>query len=212
MALALVAHAPPTSDRLHLWVGVADVSGPPTLAWKRDGGAVNPTTLRPLAPVLATPADTTVHTGFFEYAGLAPDTPYRIELSIAKERIVRTVHTLPAAVPTGPQDRFNVLLLSCFHRLEDKTGTAGRVLSRLKVKPQLTLHAGDQVYLDLPTLMDLPDDAAWLGNKFQNDYLNNWFGDRQTRADAAEIPPGYPQVLALAPGAFLPDDHEFWNN
>ncbi len=212
MALALVAHAPPSSDRLHLWVGAADVSASPTLAWKRDGNSIDPMTLRPLAPALTTAADTTVYTGFFEYTGLAPDTLYRIELSSAGERIVRTVRTLPAAVPTGPQDRFNVLLLSCFHRLEDKTGTAGRVLSRLEVKPQLALYAGDQVYLDLPTLMDFQDNVAWLGNKFQNDYLNNWVGDRQARVDPAAIPPGYPQVLALAPGAFMPDDHEFWNN
>jgi hypothetical protein len=105
-----------------------------------------------------------------------------------------------------------VLLVSCFHQLEDKTGTAGAVLSGLAVRPDLTLFAGDQVYLDLPTLRDFDDDPAWLGNKFQNDYLANWFGDRSAPVGSWAIPRGYPEVLALAPSAFLPDDHEYWNN
>jgi hypothetical protein len=181
-----------------------------------DGAAVTPTTLRPLAPVLTgalgASADTTVSTGFYELRGLSPGRSLTLRVTAGTEQIERQVTTLPARVPDVLEDRFNVLLLSCFHQLEDKTGTAGEILSRLKVKPHLTVFAGDQVYLDLPTLVDFQDDAGWLGNKFQNDYLTNWFGDRHSAGDPRAIPAGYPEILALAPSAFMPDDHEYWNN
>lgn len=211
MAVALVAHAAATPDRLHLWAGVADVGAPPVLTWKLNGNAIVPATLRPLTRVLADAlgkgADTSVYTGVFELAGLAPSTLYTVEVAAGDQRVERRFQTLPPQVPAGVGNRFNVLLLSCFHRLEDKTGIAGTVLSQLKVKPDLTIFAGDQVYLDLPTTADFKDDAAWLANKFQNDYLANWFGDRRPG-----VPPGYPQVLGLAPAMFMPDDHEYWNN
>ena len=216
MALALVPHAADAADRLHVWVGIADVSPPPALSWKLNGATVVPTTLRPLTPVLAgdlaARADTPAFTGVFELRDLPAATPLTLEITAGTERIERRVETLPVQVPDALQGRFNVLLLSCFHQLEDKTGTAGAVLSRLKVKPDLTLFAGDQVYLDLPTIADFRDDVGWLGNKFQNDYLANWFGDRRSTGDPLAIPPGYPEVLALAPGVFMPDDHEYWNN
>jgi hypothetical protein len=216
VALALVPHAADSADRLHVWVGVADVSPAPALTWMLDGAAVTPTTLRPLAPVLTGAldgaADTTVYTGFYELRGLPAGRSLTLQVTAGTEQIRRQVATLPAQVPNAVQERFNVLLLSCFHQLEDRTGTAGAILSRLKVKPHLTLFAGDQVYLDLPTLLDFQDDAGWLGNKFQNDYLANWFGDRRSSGDPLAIPPGYPEILSLAPSAFLPDDHEYWNN
>lgn len=216
MALALVAHAADSADRLHVWVGVADVSPVPALTWRLDDAAVTPTTLRPLAPVLtgalAAAADTTVYTGFYELRGLPTGRALTLEVTAGTEQIQRQVATLPTRVPDVFEDRFNVLLLSCFHQLEDKTGTAGQILSRLKVKPHLTLFAGDQVYLDLPTVVDFQDDAAWLGNKFQNDYLTNWFGGRHSGGDPRAIPAGFPEILALAPSAFMPDDHEYWNN
>lgn len=216
MAIAVVQHAAPPG-RLHLWVGVADRADPPALAWKIDGRRRSPdTVMRALAPVLtgdlAKSARTRVFSGFFEFTGLAADDSHEIEIEAAGERIVRQVRTMRATVPEGPQERFNVLILSCFHRLEDKTGTAGKVLSQLKVVPDLTLFMGDQVYLDLPTTADFPDSEAWLANKFQQDYLDNWFGARGAATDARSAPAGFAQMLALAPGAFLPDDHEFWNN
>jgi PhoD-like phosphatase len=213
MSIALVAHAADSVDRLHLWAGVADVDAVPALTWKLNGNAIVPTTLRPLTKILdRPPADTTVYTGFFELGNLAPSTEITVEVAAGGERVERRFRTLPAQVPEGVGARFNVLLLSCFHRLEDKTGTAGTMLSQLKVKPDLTIFAGDQVYLDLPTTQNFEDNKQWLTNKFQNDYLDNWFGDRRAAADPRAIPRGYPQVLGLAPAAFMPDDHEYWNN
>jgi hypothetical protein len=68
-------------------------------------------------------------------------------------------------------------------------------------QPHLSVLMGDQVYLDLPTLQDFPDDLVWLAAKFEADYVRNWQG-----------PPGYGQVLAAAPSVSIPDDHEYWNN
>lgn len=216
MALTLVQHAA-LPDRLHVWVGVADCNVAPTLAWKLDGQAKAPDNeMRSLGPVLpsqlAGKARTTVFAGLFEFKGLGPGSEHEIEVTGDAERVVRRMRTLPNAVPEGPQDRLNVLLLSCFHRLQDKTGTAGNVLSQLKVKPHLTLFAGDQVYLDLPTETNFPDDEQWLADKFQNDYLDNWFGPRGVALDPTAVAPGFPQMLALAPCSFMPDDHEYWNN
>lgn len=216
MALAIVPHVADTPDRLLVWVGVVGPNAAPALGWRIDGVAVAPVERRTLAPVLVGPlaaaAATTAFTGVFELQNLASDTEFRLELTAGAERIERRLRTLPQTVPVGPPARFNVLLVSCFHRLEDKTGVAGAVLSRLPVRPHLTLFAGDQVYLDLPTAANFPDDEAWLANKFQEDYLDNWIGDRGPVGDPITAPPGFPQILSLAPGAFMPDDHEYWNN
>jgi hypothetical protein len=59
---------------------------------------------------------------------------------------------------------------------------------------------GDQVYLDLPTLQDFKDEAAWLAQKFEQDYVRNWFSG------------AFAEGLGLAAMAFIPDDHEYWNN
>jgi hypothetical protein len=97
----------------------------------------------------------------------------------------------------------NVLLVSCFHASQDKNGLAGTVAAQIPAafKPHLSILMGDQVYLDLPTLQDFPDDAAWLADKFENDYVQNWMRE-----------PGYSPILASAPSVSVPDDHEYWNN
>src|SRR5690606_37713061 len=94
----------------------------------------------------------------------------------------------------------------------DATGTGGRVLSTFKPRPDLTIFAGDQVYLDLPTLRNFQDETDWLQGKFLNDYLANWFGATQTQLDSHEVPDGFPQMLSLGPIVTIPDDHEYWNN
>ena len=96
-----------------------------------------------------------------------------------------------------------MLLVSCFHQAEDRRGLAGTIVSQLKAtsKPHLTILAGDQVYLDLPTLKDFPDELPFLAQKFEEDYALNWAG-----------PLAYTEVLEAAPAISCPDDHEFWNN
>jgi hypothetical protein len=212
MTLALVPHIAADATRLNIWVGIADVDSvvDGNLVWKLDRSAATPRAFGALRSWNIA-GRKPFFTGFFEFDGLAPDSEHELELTVKGEMIACMLRTSPAAVPVGPQDRFNLLLLSCFHLAEDKTGNAGRVLSQLPVRPHLTILAGDQVYLDLPTLENFKDDSGWLEAKFQDDYLDNWFGNRSSR-NPREIPAGYPQVLGLAPNAPIPDDHEYWNN
>jgi hypothetical protein len=157
-------------------------------------------------------ATATIHTGIFELPVARPDTPLRVEVSARGESVRRTLWPLPTEITADAGSPFNVLLMSCFHRLEDKGGKAGDALSRLKIRPHLSVFAGDQVYLDLPTLKNFEDDLGWLANRFQEDYRANWFGVASAPGGTDGVGAGFPQMLALAPSAFLPDDHEFWNN
>ena len=139
----------------------------------------------------------------YELPGLLPDTLYTVTVQAGNQNATLETRTLPSAVPTELNRWLNVLLVSCFHQAEDRKGLAGIIVSQLQsvARPHLTLLTGDQVYLDLPTLKDFPDDVAWLAEKFEKDYTRNWCG-----------PLGYTEVLAAAPSLSIPDDHEYWNN
>ncbi|HYY41330.1 MAG TPA: hypothetical protein VE775_01285, partial [Pyrinomonadaceae bacterium] len=211
MKLALYPRVAP-NDRIRVWLGLAQVTEPPPLNWFFDDAPRQPDTLRALSSVRAnemlTPgADPKTvprtFTGVYEFSGLTPDTLHKIRVEGGPERATLEVRTLPATVTAQLDRSFNVLLVSCFHQAEDRGGLAGTIVSQLKAttKPHLTILAGDQVYLDLPTLQNFHDDLAWLADKFEKDYTLNWLG-----------PLGYEQVLAAAPSVSLPDDHEYWNN
>ena len=199
-------------DCLRVWVGVFNVTSPPALTWFLDDAAAAPAALRELASVRpdemlppgAAPEDTPrAFTGVYEFSGLTPDTLYRILVQAGNETRTLEVQTIPDAVTSQLDRSFNVLLVSCFHQAEDRGGLASTIVSQLKATslPHMTLLAGDQVYLDLPTLKDFPDDIAGLAKKFESDYTLNWRG-----------PLGYTGVLSAAPSVSIPDDHEYWNN
>ena len=120
----------------------------------------------------------------YEFPELLPDTLYTITVQGGNQSATLETRTLPSAVPTDLDRWLNVLLVSCFHQAEDRQGLAGIIVSQLQVvaRPHLTLLAGDQAYLDLPTLEDFPDDVAWLASKFEQDYTSNW------RWSARDIP------------------------
>ena len=211
MSIVLYPRVAP-SDRLRIWVGVFQATKPPVLRWSIDGSPVNPLALREISSVRpddVLPNDVLpdqvprVFTGVYEFNDLQPDTAYAITASAGSESVRLETFTLPASVPTQLDRSFNVLLVSCFHQAEDRGGLAGTIVSQLKgtSKPHLTILAGDQVYLDLPTLKDFPDRLPWLSAKFEHDYTLNWQG-----------PLAYTQVLAAAPSVSAPDDHEYWNN
>jgi hypothetical protein len=200
------------SDCLRIWLGIFQATAAPALSWTINNAPVVPVALRQLASVrpdamlpagVQPEAVARTFTGVYEFPGLTPDTSYAITAEAGASRATLNTRTLPAAVPTGLDSWFNVLLVSCFHQAEDRKGLAGSVASQLKAtaRPHLTLLMGDQVYLDLPTLQDFPDDLAWLARKFENDYARNWRG-----------PVGYPHILSAAPSLSVPDDHEYWNN
>jgi hypothetical protein len=199
-------------DRLRVWLGVFAATTAPTLHWLLNGTPVVPTALRPLASVrsdamlpsgVAPEELPRAFTGVYEFPGLISDTLYTITVQADNQNATLETRTLPSAVPTELDRWLNVLLVSCFHQAENRQGLAGIIVSQLQsvVKPHLTLLTGDQVYLDLPTLQDFPDDVAWLAAKFETDYTLNWRG-----------PLGYTEVLAAAPSLAIPDDHEYWNN
>lgn len=211
MALALYPRAAP-GDQLVVWVGAFGRTSAPSLDWTLNGAPAAPEALRPLASVRpdellgADPARVArVFSGVYRFAGVRPDTVYRVEVRAGDEEspTVLTTRTLPERVPSAPGETFNVLLVSCFCQAEDRSGLAGDVVRQQAGvdRPHLTLLAGDQVYLDLPTLTDFRKDTAWLAAKFEQSYSSNW-----------REPTGYGAVLGAAPSVSIPDDHEFWNN
>ncbi len=78
---------------------------------------------------------------------------------------------------------------------------AGGFNGRVK-QLHLSILMGDQVYLDLPTVANFPGDLAKLAQKFNRDYLTNWFPSKGV----------YGEALAAAPSICVSDDHEYWNN
>jgi hypothetical protein len=212
MDIVLHPRAAP-SDRVRVWVGAFQTAHAPVLDWLLDGNPAAPDVLRPMTsarpdamlPAGVLPGDVDrAFAGVYEFTGLQPDTVYWISLlADGHEMRLLEARTLPASVPSDLNQSFNVLLASCFHQAEDPGGLAGIIVSQLKAaaKPHLTILAGDQVYLDLPTLQNFPDDQAWLADKFENDYTLNWSSAL-----------GYREVLSAAASVSSPDDHEFWNN
>src|SRR6266496_1290823 len=211
MSLVLYPRAAP-SDCLRVWVGVFQATQTPALNWSLDDSPITPVALREISSVRPDdllPADIPpaqvprAFTGVYEFNNLQADTSYAITASAGGESVKLETFTLPASVPTQLDRSFNVLLISCFHQAEDRGGLAGKIVSQFRgpAQPHLTVLAGDQVYLDLPTLKDFPDDPAWLADMSEKDYTVNWRG-----------PLAYTQVLAAAPSISIPDDHENWNN
>jgi hypothetical protein len=199
-------------DRLRVWVAAFQVTQPPALSWLLDGRPVVPDVLRQMSSVRPDsmlpkdipPANVSrAFSGVYEFRGVKPDTFYRVTVTSDGETETLETSTLPESVPTQLDRSLNVLLISCFHQAEDREGLAGTIVSQLKAtsKPHLAILAGDQVYLDLPTLRDFPDDLRKLADKFEGDYSLNW-SDKLA----------YAQVLAAAPSISVPDDHEYWNN
>jgi hypothetical protein len=137
---------------------------------------------------------------------------YRTPLARGKSAcIAARLGTLRAEVRTralpgelsGTANTLNVLLTSCYdYHEEPMRGLVSSVVQKLgtslSTRPDLTILAGDQVYLDQP-LGDFPDDESWLRRKFHEDYKRNWFS-------------GLEGVLTTAPAVHMADDHEYWNN
>jgi hypothetical protein len=191
-----------------VWVGVTNRVAAPQLWWELDGQPAAPRAVRPISSVRGpqqvnanTPR---VFTGVYEFPGMQPGTVHRLTVVADGEACGPiSVRTLPAALPAGADEWFNILLVSCYHYVEAPRGVLEAVIAEVarEQRPHLSVLLGDQVYLDLPTLSDLPDDEGALAEKFEKDYVHNWFG-----------PEGYSAVLAAAPSVCTPDDHEYWNN
>jgi len=194
-------------NRLQIWIGLFDVTAAPPLQWLVNGTPAAPTSIAPLGAVrdarLVAADVPRAFSGIYEFAGLQPDTSYTFTADVGGERVSVAARTLPNELPAGLNNALHVLLVSCYYQPEDRSELVSAVIRRLSgsVAPQLTLLMGDQVYLDLPTLTDFEDDAAWLAGWFEGYYTRNWRG-----------PGGLTAILSSAPCISIPDDHEYWNN
>lgn len=187
---------------LRVWLGLFDADvAPVDIAWKLDGTAVSAEAVQPVAP--------THNRGARSFAGIydlafpaAAGIRHRIEARVAgSEPAELVVRSVPANVPTD--DWLRILLTSCYHQAEDRRGLAGRTSREIPSAqgPDLTILMGDQVYLDLPTLKNFPDDETKLARKFEASYATNWRHGG-----------GLADILDAAPSISCPDDHEYWNN
>ena len=194
-------------NRLQIWIGLFDVTAAPPLQWLVNGTPAAPTSIAPLGAVrdarLVAADVPRAFSGIYEFTGLQPDTSYTFTADVGGERVSVAARTLPNELPAGLNNALHVLLVSCYYQPEDRSELVSAVIRRLSgsVAPQLTLLMGDQVYLDLPTLTDFEDDAAWLAGWFEGYYTRNWRG-----------PGGLTAILSSAPCISIPDDHEYWNN
>lgn len=195
---------------LRVWVGL-DADGQanaPAPSFSLSGQQVVPAVVRAWGRALPT-ADTqaaAIFCGLFDLP-LPSGTAAQLRVQTSGCTSEQLVRALPTQVPgphDSPRNRFNVLLMSCYDYSEEATrGVLDSLLaelrSSLETRPDLTLMAGDQVYLDMPLLKNFADQSDWLLRKFHEDYRRNWF----------ERIPG---VLSAAPAVHVPDDHEYWNN
>ncbi len=190
-----------TKDRVRVWLCADGGQGePPLVKWKLNGAAAQPAVLRPLAPSHA--FRNTVMTGVFEFAGGGADTPFDVvDVEAAGSSARLEVRPFPSSI--GREDWFRVLLCSCFHQAENHQALLARVFQNIPAaqRQDLSLFMGDQVYLDLPTLNNYPDDSAKLADRFERYYRTNWTTNL-----------GLEPLFNAAPAVFCPDDHEYWNN
>jgi hypothetical protein len=153
---------------------------------------------------------------------LVPRTRYSLKLCIQERNRVRGIEkylregqvtTLPAALPAAGNKPFTLFLGSCFYGPEDPDGMVGATYHHIpeRMRPEVKILCGDQVYLDNPwretTLKWYRGDqkpGTFRAMLFRK-YLDNW---KQVRGEDA----GFRHLLANGANYFCSDDHEFWNN
>lgn len=202
MLMARPLLAPP--DEIRLWVGLFDVPNPPNISFLLDGEPWQPTGPRGLFTI----RDGTQvnHQGIFSFTARDSGIEHRIRIeagNVAEPYFLR-VRSLPKKVPTAPNGSFKIMLMSCYCVGTDQVDV-GRFIQRLPDRPDMSLFAGDQVYLDQPPLDDMPSTAAALRNNISAKYRRNWLSELSGQS-------GLQQALSKAPAFCLPDDHEYWNN
>ena len=197
-------------QELLIWVGVLGVAVPPPISFVIDG---RPVLAQLLAPGFESLGDEQLdHHGcplnqraLFSLAWPVTDARFEILVRAGEASTKLTSRRPPAQLPPKHLPSFNLLLSSCYYQPNDKAHTLGSLVRQLKPEPDFTLLAGDQVYLDLPSLQNLPKQRQQLAQTLGRKYQVNWFS-------AALQQPGLAEVLGHGPVLCVPDDHEFWNN
>lgn len=201
-------------DELVIWVGVSDCAQVPPVSFSIKGDPSQLILPRPSSTPFKPIGDQLRNAGgelLNHYAIFIFDWPpmtkrFTIEITCGDQQCAITSRRLPVCIPTQTEGGFNLLLSSCYYEPNDREKTPlARRIAALKPKADLTLLAGDQVYLDLPSQQNLPTNCEKLAGVLGRKYRDNWFGRNPQQ-------PGLSEVLAHGPTICLPDDHEYWNN
>jgi len=208
--MILIAYAQACeAGAIQLWVGMFGTQAPPAPEFYIDGVAVTPVFSSVMTPIRDRRAGTDGkpinHRGVFRFSVEHDEDGYPVQVVAGDQSCELLVRTLPVVLPSSLNGEFNMLLCSCYFQPEDKNGLLGTIASQIKLKPHLTLMAGDQVYLDLPLLEDMPESEPEMSQLIGGKYFRNW-------ASASLNTAGLEPVLAKAAVIAIPDDHEFWNN
>lgn len=212
-----VASLPGTA---RVWVGVTDRSAAPDVRFELNGQEKVPVSVRTMSPVrddsLVTSTDMKrVYSGLYELDGVGTGgETHQLRVIAGGSTATRTIWSIPQAIP---DNGLNIFLTSCFHLAEAKGGALRSSVEAMKKRctlssgqgasimaPHFSILMGDQVYLDLPTLENLPGGPKPLAAIFEERYLSNWKGGEGSK--------GFDGILGAAPFFALSDDHEFWNN
>ena len=197
-------------NKIHVWFGASGCIGVPNLKWTINGHKAIPCILYPLQPIrksTLTKEQSAPHVpkaffGIFGFNNLPSNKKHRIRvISNGRSREV-SIKTLPDEIP---EKGFHILLASCFHSTEADHGKLEYTIETIKKYcpdglPHMSLLLGDQVYLDLPTDENFPDNTNRLADIFEKNYLKNWSKN------------SFVKLLSAAPFIASPDDHEYWNN
>lgn len=189
-------------NKIRLWLCVEGIESGGSLQpilWKLNDEAVEPETLRPLSPPHRFGA--ALLTGIFEIPVDGSNLINRVEVTVLGKSAELRIRQFPQALEENTW--FRILLCSCYHQAEDRQALVSHSYLNIPTveRQDLSLFMGDQVYLDLPTLNNYPDNEARLAERFEHYYRTNW-----------TTYVGLDSVLKTAPSVFCPDDHEYWNN
>lgn len=197
-------------DELIIWVGVLAVYPPPSVSFEIAGQPVTaqllPPGFEPLGDEVCDARGKAInYRALFKLAW--PATSERFAVTVTANGCVTTLSSRrpPQQLPLKSTASFNLLLSSCYYQPNDKSRALADVIKHIKPAPDLTVLAGDQVYLDLPSQQDLPCDKTALAKALGKKYQLNWFSNSAQQ-------PGLANILRHGPVLCVPDDHEFWNN
>lgn len=197
-------------DELLIWVGVLGVATPPAVVFEIHGQAIapsaQPATFEPLGDEVRDSYDRPLnHRAIFAFAWPATSERFTVRVSAGDQCVTLTSKRPLKILPAKNTGSFNLLLSSCYYQPNDKSQALTELIKAIKPAPDFTLLAGDQVYLDLPSLQNLPEDKTRLAQTLGKKYQLNWFSNPLKQ-------PGLADVLSHGPVLCVPDDHEYWNN
>lgn len=207
MQLFAYSQVESSKEKLIIWVGIRGQSNP--LASK----VLFTFNTQPLSPQSFIPFESLPHSNPLFYRAIFTFNwssitikNVRINVTYGEQTVSLASKKIPDALPELEAGSFNLLLASCYYQPNDKAGESSlsRQIKQIKPTPDLIYFAGDQVYLDLPSLESLPADMIGLTQILEEKYSRNWF----TLPNQS----GLAEILSLAPVLCIPDDHEYWNN